>query len=135
SVAYQTRLSAVYLGIPVLAALSVTHGFLPPSPAPTALAAQFGADLGKTLIYGLIVAIPTVIIAGPIFASRLKNMACSPLQTFTPKMMAEGELPGKFNSFVTSLLPVILIAGAAALPVQSLAQTEVGQAVLLFSNP
>jgi Gnt-I system high-affinity gluconate transporter len=135
SVAYQTRLSAVYLGIPVLAALSVTHGFLPPSPAPTALAAQFSADLGKTLIYGLIVAIPTVIIAGPIFASRLKNMTCSPLQTFTPKMMTDEELPGKFNSFITSLLPVILIAAAAALPVQSLGKSTLGQAILLLSNP
>ena len=135
SVAYQTRLSAVYLGIPLLAALSVTHGFLPPSPAPTALVAQFGADLGKTLIYGLIVAIPTVIIAGPIFTSRLKNITCSPLATFTPKMMAAEALPGRFNSFVTSLLPVLLIAGAAALPAQQLTESEVGQAILLFSNP
>src|SRR5690606_35470402 len=135
SVAYQTRLSAVYLGIPLLAALSVTHGFLPPSPAPTALVAQFGADLGKTLIYGLIVAIPTVIIAGPIFTSRLKNLTCSPLATSTPKMTAAEALPGRFNSFVTSLLPVLLIAGAAALPAQRLAESEAGQAILLFSNP
>src|SRR5690606_6641162 len=135
SVAYQTRLSAVYLGIPLLAALSVTHGFLPPSPAPTALVAQFGADLGKTLIYGLIVAIPTVIIAGPIFTSRLKNITCAPLATFTPKMMPAETLPGRFNSFVTSLLPVLLIAGAAALPVQRLTESQAGQAILLFSNP
>src|SRR5690606_20126622 len=134
SVAYQARLSAVYLGIPLLAALSVTHGFLPPSPAPTALVAQFGADLGKTLIYGLIVAIPTVIIAGPIFTSLLKNITCSPLATFTPKMMAADALAGRFNSFVTSLLPVLLIAGAAALPSQRLADTGEGQAILLFSN-
>jgi Gnt-I system high-affinity gluconate transporter len=135
SVAYQTRLSAVYLGIPLLAALSVTHGFLPPSPAPTALVAQFGADLGKTLIYGLIIAVPTVIIAGPIFTMRLKNMACTPLATFTPKLMSAEELPGKFNSFVTSLLPVLLIAIASALPQAQLAESRSGQALLLLSNP
>jgi gluconate transporter len=135
SIAYQTRLSAVYLGIPLLAALSVTHGFLPPSPAPTALVAQFGADIGVTLIYGLIIALPTTIIAGPLFASRLKNIRCEPLATFTPKMMAEEDLPGKFNSFVTSLLPVLLIAAAAALPVQQLADSQLGQAVLLITNP
>lgn len=135
SVAYQTRLSAVYLGIPLLAALSVTHGFLPPSPAPTALVAQFGADIGKTLVYGLIIALPTSIIAGPLFASRLKNITCSPLATFTPKVMPAEELPGKFNSFITSLLPVLLIAAASALPAQQLTGSTWGQAVLLITNP
>lgn len=135
SIAYQTRLSAVYLGIPLLAALSVTHGFLPPSPAPTALVAQFGADIGKTLIYGLIVAVPTVIIAGPVFTSRLKNIACSPLATFIPKIMPQQGLPGRFNSFVTSLLPVLLIAAASVLPQQQLIDSDVGQAILLLTNP
>ena len=54
SVVYQTKLPAVYVGVPMLAALSVTHGFLPPHPSPTALVAQFHANLGLTLLYGLI---------------------------------------------------------------------------------
>lgn len=135
SVAYQTRLSAVYLGIPLLAALSVTHGFLPPSPSPTALVAQFGADLGKTLVYGLLLAIPTTIIAGPLFAGLLKHIPCNPLATFTPRVMPPEALPGKFNSFVTSLLPVLLIAAASALPSQRLADSPSGQALLLLANP
>ncbi len=49
----------------MLAALSVTHGYLPPHPAPTAIVTLFHADLGKTLIYGIIVAIPAIIISGP----------------------------------------------------------------------
>src|SRR5215212_5369643 len=67
SVVYQYKLHPVYIGLPMLAALSVTFGFLPPHPAPTALVVQFNADLGLTLLYGLIISIPTIIIAGPLF--------------------------------------------------------------------
>lgn len=110
SVMHQTKLPAVYLGIPLLAALSVTHGFLPPHPSPVALIPQFGADMGTTLLYGLLVAIPTMIIAGPIFSSTLKNIHSVPLATFKPANLPEEKLPGIANSFVTALMPVLLIA-------------------------
>jgi Gnt-I system high-affinity gluconate transporter len=116
SVVYQYKLPAVYLGIPLLAALSVTHGFLPPHPSPTALVPQFGASMSLTLIYGFIVAVPTMIIAGPLFAPFLKRIECKPLTTFKPNFMPESELPSAFNSFFTSLLPVIMIAGSSLLP-------------------
>ena len=116
SVVYQTKLPAVYVGVPMLAALSVTHGFLPPHPAPTALVAQFHANLGLTLLYGLIVAIPAIIVAGPIFAKTLKGIHSEPLQTFQPKQIAESELPGTFNSFMSSLLPVVLLIITTVLP-------------------
>lgn len=110
SVMYQTKLPAVYLGIPLLAALSVTHGFLPPHPSPVALIPQFGADMGTTLFYGIMVAIPTMIIAGPVFTSTLKNIHSVPLATFKPTDLPANELPGITNSFFTSLLPVLMIA-------------------------
>lgn len=110
SVMYQTKLPAVYLGIPLLAALSVTHGFLPPHPSPVALIPQFGADMGTTLFYGIMVAIPTMIIAGPVFTSTLKNIHSVPLATFKPTDLPANELPGIANSFFTSLLPVLMIA-------------------------
>jgi Gnt-I system high-affinity gluconate transporter len=116
SVAYQTRLPAVYVGLPMLAALSVTHGFLPPHPSPAALVAQFNANMGLTLVYGIIIAIPTIIVAGPIFAKTVKNIKAVPLQTFQPKELTDEELPGKANSFFTSLLPVILLILTTALP-------------------
>lgn len=116
SVVYQTRLPAVYVGIPMLAALSVTHGFLPPHPSPTALVAQFDANLGKTLLYGMLIAIPTIIIAGPLFARTLKKIPSAPLQTFQPGQIPENELPGSANSFISSLLPVILLVITTVLP-------------------
>src|SRR6202000_1913993 len=61
SVAAVTGLPILYIGIPMLSALSVAHGFLPPHPSPTAIAAQLNANVGKTLLYGVIVAVPTII--------------------------------------------------------------------------
>lgn len=115
SLVYQTRLPAVYLGIPLLAALSVTHGFLPPHPSPTALVPQFGAEMGTTLMYGLVVALPTMVLAGPVFASSLRHIDAQPLELFKPAEKSEEELPSAFNSFFTALLPVLLLVGASSL--------------------
>ena len=116
SVVYQTKLPAVYVGVPMLAALSVTHGFLPPHPSPAALVTQFNANLGLTLLYGIIVSIPAIILAGPIFAKTLRNIKSTPLKTFEPKNIPDSQLPGTFNSFFSSLLPVLLLIITTAIP-------------------
>lgn len=115
SVAYQTKLPAVYLGIPLLAALSVTHGFLPPHPSPAALVPQFHADMGATLIYGLMVGLPTMALAGPIFSRWLKNIHSQPLATFTPAPINAASLPAGRLSFAVALLPVAMLSIASAL--------------------
>ncbi|MFT4153833.1 gluconate:H+ symporter [Parafilimonas sp.] len=106
------NIPVVYIGLPVVAALSVTHGYLPPHPAPTALVKQFNADLGLTMFYGVLVAIPAVIIAGPLFATRLKKYAGQPPGTFASKDLPEGQLPSFANSLFATFLPVLLIATA-----------------------
>lgn len=58
TIAASARIPLLYVGVPMAAALSVTHGFLPPHPGPTAIATIFHADMGKTLLYGTILAIP-----------------------------------------------------------------------------
>lgn len=110
TLSYRYNISAVYIGLPMLAALSVTHGYLPPHPSPTALVKQFNADLGLTLLYGLLVAVPVILVAGPLFALTLKKYTIKPLETFKGKDIPEEELPSMFNSVFTALLPVILIA-------------------------
>ncbi len=109
SVVYQYKLPAVYIGLPMLAALSVTFGFLPPHPAPTALAVQFNANLGITLMYGLIISVPAIVIAGPLFAKTLKNIHSVPLETFHGKTLPEDRLPSGVSSFFSALLPVVLL--------------------------
>jgi Gnt-I system high-affinity gluconate transporter len=104
----------LYIGLPMLAALSVTHGFLPPHPSPSALVIQFNANMGLTLMYGLLIAIPAIVIGGPLFSRTLKHIPSTPLQSFVPAEMQENELPGTFNSFFTALLPVLLLILATA---------------------
>ncbi|WP_336515213.1 gluconate:H+ symporter [Pollutibacter soli] len=117
SVTYQLKLPAVYVGVPMLAALSVTHGFLPPHPSPSALVGQFKANMGLTLLYGFILAVPAIILAGPVFAKTLKKIDAKPIATFQPKLRPESELPGLGVSLLASLLPVFLLAFTTLLPV------------------
>ncbi|HLY68212.1 MAG TPA: gluconate:H+ symporter [Puia sp.] len=135
SVVYQYKLPAVYVGIPMMAALSVTHGFLPPHPAPASLVAQFGANMGLTLLYGLIIAIPAVIIAGPVFAQTLKGIHSTPLQTFLPKYIPEEKMPGFATSFITSLLPVILLIVSTLLTFVDIRSEYIRSIFSFFGNP
>ena len=66
-VARRSGLSLVTVGIPALAGLSAMHGFVPPHPGPLTAIALLDADLGMTLALGVLVAIPTIVVAGPLF--------------------------------------------------------------------
>ncbi len=113
--AKKTGLPLAMVAVASVASLSVTHGFLPPHPAPVLIAGTFGADLGKTLLYGLILAVPSVVIAGPLFAQTLRGMP----QTTGAAVLDEAETPTHLPSFTSSvlcaLLPVLLLAGIAVL--------------------
>jgi Gnt-I system high-affinity gluconate transporter len=135
TVAYQYKISAVYVGIPLLAALSVTHGFLPPHPSPAALVAQFEANMGLTLFYGFLITIPTVAIAGPIFATQLKKVEAKPLKTFQAEIKEEKDLPGNANSFITALLPVFLLVGTTAISLNWETSGELNELIGFISNP
>ncbi|WP_343729858.1 gluconate:H+ symporter [Duganella sp.] len=135
SLVYQSGRPAVALAIPLLAGLSIAHGFLPPHPSPTALVAQFHADMGRTLFYGLIVAVPTLIIAGPVFAMTLKRIQAEPAPMFRAGLRDEAELPGVFNSFATALLPVWLLAAATGASMLPIAAPALKSLVLFLANP
>ncbi|KGO86567.1 gluconate transporter [Flavobacterium rivuli WB 3.3-2 = DSM 21788] len=107
---YKYKLPAVYIGLPMLAALSVAHGFLPPHPSPAALVTIFQASMGKTLFYGIIIAIPAIIIAGPLFSQTVKNIKPVGGLTTFERVMPLSVLPSTFNSFFSALLPVFLLA-------------------------
>lgn len=110
SIVASTRLPMLYIAIPMLAALSVAHGYLPPHPSPTAIAAQFKADIGQTLFYGLLVAIPAIILAGPIFAKTLKKYNPQPdTSLFQSKEFTDAEMPRLSVSLIVALLPLLLL--------------------------
>ena len=131
TIAASARIPVLYIGVPMAAALSVTHGFLPPHPGPTAIALIFHADMGKTLLLGTILAIPTVILAGPIYARLLKGIDKPiPEGLFNPKTFTEKEMPSFAVSIWTALVPVILMA------VRALAEMLLprGHALLLYAE-
>jgi Gnt-I system high-affinity gluconate transporter len=135
SVVYRSRLPAVYVGLPMIASLSVLHGFLPPHPSPTALVIQFGGSVGMTLTYGILIAIPAIIVAGPVFSKTLKHIDSKPLDTFKPKNIPDELLPGTVNSFLTALLPVILLMITTFLPYVLLDGTPLKKLVIFIGEP
>ncbi|TMI95950.1 MAG: gluconate transporter [Bacteroidetes bacterium] len=109
SIARSAKLPLLYIAIPMAAGLSTTHCFLPPHPGPMFLVGAFKADLGKTLMYGLVIAIPVVIIAGPLLGRFLRRLNI-PIPAQDKIETEEKKLPGVFESFMLALLPVLLIA-------------------------
>jgi len=143
SLAARTRLPAVQLGIPLLCGLSIAHGFLPPHPAPIALIKLLGADMGLTLVYGLIVGGVTLMIAGPLLALTLKRIAPQPAGqgmgqspvAFAQSDMPEDRLPGPLNSGLTALAPVMLIAAATAVAYAPYTSPQSRAAVAFLGQP
>jgi gluconate:H+ symporter, GntP family len=78
-VAQRTGMNLLKIGIPALAGLSVLHGLVPPHPGPLVAVSSLGADLGLTLAFGLICAIPTVIVAGPVFGNFITRYVHVPV--------------------------------------------------------
>jgi GntP family gluconate:H+ symporter len=90
-VAHRSRQPVLRIGIPALAGLSVLHGFIPPHPGPLVAISSLGANLGLTLLFGLILAIPTVIIAGPVFGSLISTR----LHVATPTALVGASTGGR----------------------------------------
>ena len=113
SVAAATGLPLVYLGLSMASGLSVTHGFLPPHPGPTAIAVLFKADIGKTLIYGIVIAIPAILLSGVVFPEFVKKIVANPPDGLVViKNLPENELPSFPLSMGIALSPVLLMAAA-----------------------
>ena len=112
-VARRSGVSIVKIGIPLLAGLSAVHGLVPPHPGPLLAIGIFNADIGKTIFYGLIVAFPTAIIAGPIFGKWIaKHIPGNPSKDLMDQIAKEStneNLPSFAITLVTILLPVFLM--------------------------
>ncbi|WP_030254093.1 gluconate:H+ symporter [Streptomyces violens] len=115
-VAKRGNFSLMRIGIPALAGLSVMHGLIPPHPGPLVAIDAIKANLGVTLGLGVIVAIPTAILAGPVFArfaSRWVDIA--PPEKMIPQRPSEEleKRPSFAATLSTVLLPVVLMLAKA----------------------
>ncbi|QZZ03980.1 gluconate:H+ symporter [Staphylococcus arlettae] len=116
TIAKRAQVSQLKLGLPMVTALSVTHGFLPPHPGPVVIAKELGANLGHVLLYGIIIAIPVTLIAGPFFnkiAQKITPRAYTREGDISAlgaqKDFTDDEMPSFGVSLITAILPVILM--------------------------
>jgi gluconate:H+ symporter, GntP family len=117
NVARRTGKSLLLIGLPMVAGLSVVHGLIPPHPAALLAVQAYHADIGKTIAYGLIVGIPTAIVAGPLFALMIHKYVKLPdanalAEQFVQKhgdTEKKRDLPSFGITLFTILLPVILM--------------------------
>ncbi|MFD7895284.1 GntP family permease [Streptomyces sp. NPDC059743] len=115
-VAKRGNYSLMRIGVPALAGLSVMHGLIPPHPGPLVAIDAIGANLGLTLALGVVVAIPTVIIAGPLFSRYAARWVDIPAPDKMVPQRASEELerrPSFAATVSTVLLPVVLMLGKA----------------------
>lgn len=131
-----TGLSLMYLGVPLSSALSVTHGYLPPHPAPTSIALMFKADVNLTLLYGLVLAVPATLIGGPLLARFFRNRKIMPPpELYTPREFRPEELPGLGVSLFTTTIPVLLMLAGAVVTMATSGNGAAAAAAKFVSEP
>jgi gluconate:H+ symporter, GntP family len=138
TIARRTGMSLIKIGIPLVAGLSVVHGMLPPHPAAMLAVTAYHADVGRTILYGLIVGIPTASLAGPIFASWIApRIVLSPDNPMAAQLEGNAgqETPGFGISVFTVLIPIILMLLASAADVTVDPASPVAAVLHFIGNP
>ncbi len=138
TVARRTNTSLVMAGLPMVAGLSVVHGLIPPHPAAMLAVTTYHADVGRTILYGLIIGLPTAIVAGPLYAKLIaphvilstENPIADQLTTRDP---SHG-LPGFWISVLTILFPVLLMLTGSWADVFTAPGTAANNALRLIGN-
>ncbi len=136
--ARRAKQPAILVGIPALAGLSVLHALVPPHPGPLIAIDAIGANLGMTLAFGLIIAIPTVILSGPLLAKPMAKWVPVPANEdfLGAKGAAEGAKRPSFGaSIFVILLPVLLMLARTIIEVAKLEETGFGKAFVFLGTP
>src|SRR6202162_2918455 len=138
TIARRTGMSLVKIGIPLVAGLSVVHGMLPPHPAAMLAVTAYNADVGRTILYGLLVGLPTASLSGPIFATWIAPRIMLPAENPMARQL-EGEsvekMPGFGVSVFTVLIPVVLMLLASAADIVLDPESSVRSALHFVGHP
>lgn len=117
SIQKTSKQNILLIALPAIAGLSIVHGLVPPHPGAIAAIGIYNANLGKVLLYSLIIAIPAAILGGPVFAKWINKRVTPEGEPELIKInMAYKKLPGTGISFFIILLPVILMIFSALAP-------------------
>jgi Gnt-I system high-affinity gluconate transporter len=136
AMAAETGLPIIYLALTMAASLSVTHGFLPPHPGPTAIAALLKANVGLTLMYGIVVSIPAIVLAGLVFPRLFKGWPSNAAPgLFTAEPKPDEALPPFGISLFCAIAPVLLIAPATAAELTLPDTSDLRHALAFIGDP
>jgi GntP family gluconate:H+ symporter len=138
TLARRTGLSLVKIGLPLVAGLSVVHGLVPPHPAAMLAVAAYQADVGLTILYALVVGLPTAALAGPVYASWIAPRIHLPAVNPLAEQLEGGkhdEMPGFRISVFTVLVPVVLMLLASAADLTLGATSGLRAALHLVGHP
>lgn len=136
-VARQARMPLVRIGIPLAIALMVVHAMVPPHPAAFAITEILGADVGKVILFSLIIGTPTAIIAGPLFSKFIsrkeKSDASSELEVQEPT--PDEKLPRFGVTLFTILLPLFIMVGKTVADLFLTEGTFTYDLIIFLGNP
>ncbi len=141
TIARRTGMSLLKIGIPLVAGLSVVHGMLPPHPAAMLAVTAYNADVGRTILFGILVGLPTAALAGPIFAVWISPRIVMPVENPMAAQLEGGsggsaqDMPGFGISLFTVLVPVILIVLASAADLLLEPESGVRSALHFIGHP
>ncbi|MGH6656704.1 MAG: gluconate:H+ symporter [Actinocrinis sp.] len=134
--------SILRVGIPALAGLSVLHGLIPPHPGPLIAVAALHADLGTTLLYGVIVAIPTAVIAGPLYGTFIsKRVVPQPPERLAQQYTADAaarsveNTPSVAVTLTVILLPVAIMLARTVVDLTANAKSELHRVADFVGDP
>lgn len=138
-VARDAGLSKVQIGVPLALSLMVVHCIVPPHPAAMAISATLGADVGKVIVFGLLVGLPCAIVGGPLFVKfgmRKANPDISrdEQDTSMAKVNADA-LPSFGITLFSILLPLLIMVGKTLLVVLLPADSSVLPTIAFIGNP
>ncbi len=137
--AHRAKLPVILLGIPALAGLSALHGLVPPHPGPLIAIDALGANLGLTLGFGLLVAIPCVAISGPILGRVMAKWVPIPArENFLGEVdtdARDGRRPSFAAALIVVLLPVVLMLARTVVEMAGSEESGLGQAVVFVGTP
>jgi GntP family gluconate:H+ symporter len=135
----QTRTPVLFIGVPLLAGLSVMHGLVPPHPGPMAAIGLLKADVGRTIFYSLIVGLPTVVIAGPLLAPIIvRRVAFEPRGAVAAQFTEQAgrrDLPGFGVTVFTVILPVLLMLLATGVDIVMPATSGARRVIDFLGDP
>ncbi len=137
--AHRSKVPVMLVAIPALAGLSVLHGLVPPHPGPLIAISALNANLGITLGLGLLIAIPVLVVSGPLLSKVLVRWVPIPPRTdflgAPDKEARQGRRPRFVAALLVVLLPVILMLARTLVEVTKHDKTAVGGAVVFIGTP